>query len=111
MRWFQVASRMEHRGEPGHVARRDGLEAGADDVDVGGGGGGVVAMVCAVMVCSSQVGWVCSGATLGGVGHRGHRLFDRYLPSGRRLSELFAARPWRMANIARPARVETPHLA
>ena len=30
---------VEHRGEPGHVARGDGLEAGADGVDIGSGAG------------------------------------------------------------------------
>ena len=61
---------VEHRGEPGHVARGDGLEAGADGVDVGGGGARRSGDgLCGHDVLLSRM-WMLSGATLGAVGTR-----------------------------------------
>jgi hypothetical protein len=90
--------------EPGEVAAGERAEQGADDIDIGGGGG------------AGGHGWLLLNRwvkpLLGTVGS-GHRPQLSTVQSivAAAAGPVLAARPCRIANMARPARVETAHLA
>ena len=95
--------------ERGEVAAGERAEEGADDIDVGEAVAVAVAVLAVMDGSLAELLGDCPAGTVG----------NRYRPQLSTVQSILAAaarpvlaaRPCRIANIARPARVETPHLA